>query len=54
MTPDARVEFENASESIISRLEARSQEMRSVNHVNYREKILNPNYLQAEKFINSL
>lgn len=55
MPHEAQIEFRNAAEAIISKVEQRLTENKeSTNVINYREQILNPNLSEAREFIQGL
>lgn len=55
MPHEAQIEFRNAAEAIISKVEQRLTENKESTHaLNYREQILNPNLSEAREFIQGL
>lgn len=54
MTYDMQEKFIQRSEHLINSMEKTQYQKRSTNSTNFRQQVLNPDYLEAEKFINSL
>lgn len=54
MMPEVEEKFIQTSEGILSNLENNQTFSRNTDSTSLREKILNPDFLEAEKFIDSL
>jgi hypothetical protein len=54
MMPEVEEKFIQTSEGILSNLENNQTFSRNADSTSLREKILNPDFLEAEKFIDSL